>query len=320
MQEIILPKAIQQTDTIGIIAPGGFLRPEQLNTVISNVKKLGYVPYYTDNLLNKYGYLAGTDQQRLDDLHHMFANQNVKAILCARGGSGSNRLLPLINYKLIAQNPKPFIGYSDITSLINVFYQKCGLITFHGAVGISSFNNYTIKNWKAVLEQTGKNYTIHYEPELNKQHLEAYKIETIRSGTVSGQLVGGNLSLLASLCGTPYEVDMNDKIVFIEEVLEDPYRIDKLFTQLIQCGQLNKAAGILMGVFHRCDIGDSDTRAEDTFSLKETLRNKLLPLNIPVLYGFSFGHVRNKCILPVGVEAQLDTEKQTLRLLNHTSY
>lgn len=312
-----IPKKITKGATIGLIAPGSFIRKDQLEKTKQSVKKLGFIPYHTPRILNRHGYLAGTDKERIEDLHEMFTNKTVDAILCVRGGYGCTRLLPLIDYKLIKNNPKPLIGYSDITALHISIYKNTSLVGYHAAVGISTYNNYTVKHLMKTLTETANEQIINYEKEPDTD-LPEYDCFTITKGAAQGVLIGGNLSLLASMIGTKYDLDYSGKLLFIEEIAEYPYKIDRMLTQMRQAGKFDNIKGIICGVFKSCDIDGNETTKENSFSLKELLTDRLSDLGVPVLYGFSFGHVKNKCTLPIGIEAKLDTEAKIVTLLEKT--
>lgn len=311
---IIKPSRLKTGDLIGLTAPGSFISESELQDSITNLEKLGFRVYYSQNILARYGYLAGTDIQRRDDLHHMFTKKEVKGIMCARGGYGCSRILPLLDYDLIRQNPKILVGYSDITALCYGIFSKTGLICFHGPVAISTFNDFSISYFNRVLlnpePQLLLTSAINEDPD--KQN---YSVVPIRSGKSSGQLAGGNLSIVVSLIGTPYDINCDGKIVFLEEIGEEPYRVDRMLTQMIEAGKFNKAAGIALGIFDKCEPKQKNAEFDFSFSLMEVLMDRLYNLGIPVIYGLSFGHITNKFTLPVGINAELDVDNQTLRLL-----
>ena len=311
----IKPPRLKQGDTLGLIAPGSYISEDELKDSIENLEKLGYKVIYNERILSKSGYLAGDDKSRAEELNSMFANTKVDGIFCARGGYGCARILPMLDYEVIKNNPKVLIGYSDITALLNAIYVEAGLITFHGPVGISTFNEFSMTYFNEVL--------VHPEKDLilisaqGEDQKENTGITTIVSGKAVGELVGGNLSVINSLIGTKFDFNGEGKIIFLEEIGEEPYRIDRMFTQLIQCGKFEKAAGIVMGVFEDCEPKEKDPSFSTSFSLMEVLFDKLSNLNIPVIYGLSFGHIKNKFTLPIGIKAELDTINQTITLLEN---
>jgi muramoyltetrapeptide carboxypeptidase len=310
--EKIFPKRLKKGDTIGLVSPGGFIDDDQLEESVKNIEKLGFKPYYRDIVTAREGYFGGTDKVRANDLMHMFTNKSVDAILCTRGGYGSNRILDLLDFEKIRQNPKALIGYSDVTSLLIAIYQKTGLIGFHGPVGISTFNEFSVKSFEKVLIKAKKQYKYANEREKDTEKNSDYDKYTITKGKAEGNLIGGNLVMLTTLIGTKYEPDFENKIVFMEEIREKPYKIDRMITHLLMATNIAKASGIILGIFNKCDI-DKD-EIEESYTLKEALYKRLSSLNLPCFYGMPFGHVSNKITLPVGVIAKMNADKQTLTL------
>jgi len=310
--QIIKPKRLKRGDTVGLIVPGGYISEDGLKKSIENIEKLGLKPYYTDNILARSGYLGGTDKQRSDDVNHMFKNDKVDGIICARGGYGCNRILPMLDYDAIKANPKVLVGYSDITALHNAIFAKTGLVTFHGPVGTSTFNDFSINNFVNVVMEPKERYVIKHSDDYKKGG--DFEVYGIREGKAKGRLVGGNLRIVVTLPGTPYDVDFKNKILYLEEVDEKPYRVDRMLTELLLAGKLQEVAGIALGVFRKCDKKVGSQKWERTFSLKEVLFDRLYDLGVPVIYGLSFGHIENKYTLPFGINAELDVMKQTITL------
>ncbi|NWF90874.1 MAG: LD-carboxypeptidase [Ignavibacteriaceae bacterium] len=314
-QNKIKPPRLIPGDTLGLAAPGSYISEDELKDSIANLEMLGFEVTYNERILSKTGYLAGDDKSRAAELHSMFADKKVKGIICARGGYGCQRILPMLDYDLIKMNPKVLIGYSDITALVNAIYLKTGLITFHGPVGISSFNEFSVKYFNEVLINPSANLIL--ESAKGEDQKDDEKIQTIFSGKAVGELVGGNISVINSLIGTEFDFNAEGKIIFLEEIGEEPYRIDRMLTQLIQAGKFEKAAGIALGVFKNCEPKEKDPSFDSSFSLMEVLFDRLSRLNIPIIYGLSFGHIKNKFTLPVGIKAELDTMNQTITLLEN---
>ena len=307
----LFPRRLQPGDTIGMITPGSYISDESLEKAVNNALKLGFKVKMGKHIRARRGFNAGTDQQRLDDLHLMFSDDTVGGIWCARGGYGCSRLLPFIDYKLISRNPKALIGYSDVTALLNAIYHKTGLIGFHGPVGASELTPYTETQFRAVVMEGKAPYAIPLSEDNMEKEDGAYRTYTIKTGKAKGILIGGNLSLLAALAGTEYLPDAKGKLVFMEDIGEKPYRIDRMLTQLRQAWGLNQAAGIAMGIYADCQPREG----EPSLSLEETVRDRTENLDIPAIYGLSFGHIDDQCTLPVGIEAELDVEEQRLTLL-----
>ncbi len=303
----IKPQRLCEGDTIGLIAPAGNITDVRVQKAVANIQSLGFKVKMGRHILDKYGYLAGSELRRVEDIHAMFSDPEVRGIWCVRGGYGVTRLLHLLDYKLIKKNPKPLIGYSDITALHQAIFVKTGLVGFHGQIAAADWSDYTIQHLKNVLMHPSPEYTI----ALMAESESGYTTEIINQGVAEGRLMGGNLSLLASLTGTDYEWWLRDSLVFMEDIEEKPYRIDRMLTQLLAAGELQKAKGIALGVFHKCEPDAN----EDSFSLMEVLRDRLGSLNVPIVYGLSFGHIKHQCLLPVGIQARLDTQNRTLTLL-----
>lgn len=311
--ENIKPKKLKKGDVIGLVAPGYAIKPEVLEKAKDTLREMGFVPYHTDRILGNYGYFSAPDQDRADDVNEMFSNPTVDGILCARGGYGCTRIMQLIDYENIKINPKVFIGFSDITALANGIYKETGLITFHGPVGSTLNNAYTIAQLEKVVLHPKKkvrieNVELEDEELLNTTEFERY---TITKGKATGKLVGGSLTLINALIGTAHEIDFTDKIVFIEDVEESPYRMDRMLTQLIEGSTFKKAAAVMIGVCKGCDKPPKP----DSFTLKEVILNRIKILDIPAAYGMSFGHVDHNFTIPIGIEATFDADEMTLELL-----
>ncbi|MFT4568081.1 MAG: muramoyltetrapeptide carboxypeptidase [Saprospiraceae bacterium] len=304
--DIIKPRRLKPGDTIGLISPGSSLSDAALEKCVANLEKAGFRVKPGRHWKEQHGYLAGIDKVRLEDIHAMFEDDSVDGVWCARGGYGCSRLLPYLDYNLIKRNPKVLIGYSDITALINSIYKETGLIGFHGPVASSEFNEFSTDGIRNLLQTPLDEYQL--------SNAENHQIEILKEGRANGRLVGGNLTLLASMCGTLYQVEMKDKLVFIEDVGEKPYRIDRMLTQLLQSSRLSEAAGIILGRFNDCEPDEGDR----SLSLRECLIDRLGGLNIPIALGFSFGHISEQFTIPVGVMATFDTQAKTL-LLNEAA-
>ncbi len=314
-KKTIKPKRLKKRDTIGLITPGSYIDDDGLQKAITNLEGLGFQVKLAKNIRAEQGFVAGTDAQRLADLHSLFADKQVAGIWCARGGYGCGRLLPTIDYPLIKKNPKVLVGFSDITALLQGIYKETGLVGFHGPVGSSDFTDYTKEYLtKVLIEPTDK-----LPIALSKENLELAKTDkvfqtaTIRGGLATGKLVGGNLSLLAPLAGTKYQPNIKGKLLFIEEIGESPYRIDRMLTQLRQSYPLKAAAGIILGVFRGCEMKEGSR----SLSLMETLTDRLGDLNIPVFYGAAIGHIGDNLTLPIGAKASLDADKGLITLLEN---
>ncbi|KKN06610.1 hypothetical protein LCGC14_1075500 [marine sediment metagenome] len=308
-----LPKHLKKGDTIGLIAPGYAVKPNVLSDAKKALREMGFKPYHTQRILGNHGYFSNTDSERAKDLNEMFADPKIDGILCARGGYGCTRILSLIDYDTIKANPKVLVGFSDVTALLNAIQIETGLVGFHGPVGSTLDDPYSMEQLRKVVMHPKANVVIE-NVELTDLALKTdseYERYIITEGVATGKLVGGSLTLINALIGTPHEIDFTDAIVCIEDVEEAPYRIDRMLTQLINGKSFTKAAGIMFGVFAGCD-GDADS---DSFTLKQVIMDRIAPLKIPAVYGMSFGHVQNNFTFPIGIQAKLDTRKMTLQLL-----
>ncbi len=291
---ILKAKPLKLGDTVGLISPASSITAEQHTKAVANLTALGLKVVVGKHALLEHGHLGGLDQQRLEDLHTMFSDPQIDGIWCSRGGYGCTRLLPFVDFELIRRHPKVLIGYSDITALLLAIYQKTGLIGFHGPLGISEMTNYTVSSIKATVFGETQSYKILPSPTTALPY-------SINQGTAEGRFVGGNLALLAALTGTPCQPDYKRKLVFIEEIAEKPYQIDRMLTQLLQATNIKEAAGILLGSFVKCGIPSKGS----SLSLKETLQDRLGKLDMPVIYGAPFGHIDDQFTIPIGGKGQL---------------
>ncbi len=322
----IKPQRLRAGDTVGLIAPSGALTQAQLSTRVKNMEDLGFKVKLGKNVLARWGSYGGSIEQRLEDLRAMFADESVRVIWAARGGSGGTGLLPHLDYGLIARNPKVLIGYSDLTAVLHAIHAKTGLITFHGPTAGSRFTDYNLQHLRALLFDGQAGHVMHHAPEnlppLAKEAVRdgvvepANEVKTYKEGVATGPLLPGNLSLIAALQGTPYALRLAGALLCIEEVGEEPYRVDRLLHQLQQSnprggGAFAECAGVLVGVLTRYAAKPDDKQ----LSLREVLDHHLTGLSIPAASGYSFGHIAHQMTLPVGAMARLDTTAGTLTVL-----
>ncbi|PID59834.1 MAG: LD-carboxypeptidase [Ignavibacteriae bacterium] len=301
--KVIKPKKLKKGDVIGIISPAS--NPDDLTKIENSIKyleSLGYRVEIGKNVGKTHGYLAGTDEERLEDLHDMFRNKQVKAVFSIRGGYGSGRLLDKINYNLIKKNPKIFVGYSDITALQMAFLKKCGLVTFAGPMLAVDFygkiNPYAEENFWKVLTASKKIGKLHNPRE--------EKFYVLNKGRAEGMLLGGNLAVLNSLFATPYMPDFKNSILLLEEIGEEPHRIDRFLNQLKLAGVFKKTHGVVLGRFVDCYVKD---KSQNTIKLNEVIEHYLGNVEIPVLYSFSHGHIKENITVPFGVNCKINTGK-----------
>jgi len=306
-KQIIKPKTLQRGDTIGLISPASRLpRRREYGKIVREIKSMGYEVKVGPNSKKRYGGFAGTDKQRAADLNAMFTDDSVDAILPFRGGWGSNRILDLVEFDIIRENPKILVGFSDITSLLLAIYAKTGLITFHGPVGKSDWTDYTAHHFNEALTQQ-QTYSLH-TPDRSFCR-DCNHLNTITPGRATGRLLGGNLSVLTAMIGSDYLPDWYGNILFVEDVGEDYYRIDRMITQLELSGILDQISGFIFGQCTNCTKSSSYS-----LPLNKVLEDHIKPLGIPAFSGAMFGHISNTITIPEGVMAEMDADKGNIRL------
>ncbi len=311
---LLRPPALKQGDTVGLITPATYVSdPDRIALALRTIEYFGLKPKLGANVRKRNGYLGGTIEQRLDDLHAMFRDTSVNAVFCLRGGYGSGQLLDRIDYDLIRRNPKIFLGYSDITAMHLAIQKMAGLVTFHGPVVMSRFSDYTQKHFRKALFATTPIGEVTNPPDSSPIR-PAHALRTVRPGKARGRLVGGNLSLIVSLMGTPYEIDTKGKILFVEDVGEEPYSLDRMLTNLRLAGKLKSASGIIFGECSGCRPREYQPGFESTLSVGEIVDDVFGNLNIPVLSGLTIGHTDDQLTLPMNVMASLDADSGKLVL------
>jgi len=301
----ILPARLKKGDVIGISAPaGGVKSSSEIDDFTKVLEQLGFKVKFSKNSSNKFGYFSGTDEERASDFMGLILDNEVKGIFFLRGGWGCARILPLLDFDAIKVNPKVIMGFSDITTLLNAITSKTGLVTFHGPGGNSTWNAYSIRYINELLIN---GELVNYRNE--KQDL---KITTYSPGSARGDLYGGNLSVICSLVGTDFLPSWKDKILFLEDVGEEPYRIDRMLTHLKLAGVFDEVNGVILGNFRKCVAEEP----ERSFTLKEVFEQHFSTLKKPVFYGAQIGHVRNKFTIPVGVEVKMNADDGSFVLVD----
>lgn len=290
------PRQLRQGEEIGVIAPAGPVLQTELKAGIKLLEDFGHKVIEASHLYEKQGYLAGDDEARLDDIHSMFTDARVKAIFCARGGYGTHRILDRIDYRLLRDNPKIFVGYSDITALLMSIHKKTGLVTFHGPV-VKELSKKRIGNLESFLNLVSSDGVL---------ELELAGGKVLKPGRARGTLLGGNLSLICHLIGSPYLPSLKGAILFIEEKGEALYRIDRMLTHLRLSGILAELGGMVAGTFEDCG---------DRASIDRLLLDRVSDLDFPLVTGLPAGHGLINVTLPLGLKAVLDTKKMTLKTL-----
>ncbi|HBN82701.1 MAG TPA: LD-carboxypeptidase [Clostridiales bacterium] len=301
---MIKPKQLKKGDCIGLLAPSGPVDDTSvIHDMVEGLKNLGFFVKEAKCCYEKYGYLAGKDQERADDVNSFFQDKSIDGILCMKGGYGASRILDLLDYDAIAKNPKVFIGYSDITALHLALNKKCRMVTFHGPVGYDvagEFDAYTKAFFlKAVMSD---------EPIGQMFNPQEREILFLYGGKAKGSIIGGNLSLVAGTIGTPYEIDTKGKLLLLEDIGEEPYRVDRMLMQLQMSGMLSDCNGIILGDWKNCD----PEHPEKSLSLNEIFTDILLPLRKPIIHNVAAGHCKQKLTVPFGVEALLDADACTV--------
>lgn len=310
---MIKPKKLNQGDTIGIVSMATPpYRPSTLIDARKNMEKMGFKIIISEYATETKRYLAGDDRLRLDEFHSFVKNPEIKAIISTRGGYGSCRLLQSMDFDLIRSNPKIIIGYSDITSILTAVSKISGLVTFHGPMFTSDFNNptdYSLEKFKKLLIDNDVPIEIKSFPDEDKALV-------FSEGESEGELIGGCLTLLSYTLGTPYEIDTKGKILFIEEIGEPPHKLDGKLTHLLNAGKLHDCAGIVLGELIDCDTSEyKPGYPMGNFHWEDIIQDRLGNLGIPIMANLSFGHGEYKSTLPIGTRARLDTLNKKLTLI-----
>lgn len=311
----IIPQRLQPGDTIGIVSPASAIfESEPYEIARETFEAMGLKVKFGDFTKSRYGHLAGTDEQRAAELMDMFRDDSVKAIIALRGGAGSARILDKLDYRVIKKNPKIFIGYSDITALHLAIYKKTGLVTFHGPVAVSTWNSFAYSHLKNLLFE---GEAILYQNPADKGDELAQtrnRIRTITSGTATGELLGGNLSVLTGLMGTEYfPKNWKGKILYLEDIGEKIYAVDRMMSQLQLGGVLIDIDGLVFGKCSDCEPGGS---GYGSLTLEEVIDHYVKPLGIPAFSGAMIGHIDDNATIPNGIKAEIDAKEGTIKLLN----
>jgi len=299
----LVPSCIKKGDTIGLVAPAGsIINRQNLVSGINMLEEQGFKVKYNHHIIHTKGYLAGTDEERADEFNSFWADPEVKALIAARGGYGSMRMLHLIKMKQIRKNPRILIGFSDLSALITVIALKTGLVTFHGPV-VTTLNSIDKKSLASFFSTLTRGLP---------QHIKPVALKKLQHGSAKGILLGGNLTILVHMLGTPYEIPWQETILFLEDTGESPYRLDRMLTHLYHAGRLQKIKGLILGSF-------SDGEKKEDARIRKTVEDRVLELlsgyNIPVWANFPVGHGRRNIILPIGIKVEMDANENMLRFL-----
>jgi muramoyltetrapeptide carboxypeptidase len=296
LQRIIRPQILKRGDTIGIVAPASPFKKAAFDVGIKLINEMGFNTRIHPWVYQSDRYLAGADDHRAAQFNAMMADDSVQAVLCARGGYGAMRILDRLDYDAIGRNPKPLIGFSDITALHQVIQLKTGLVTFHGPMvtTLAKLTGQGRQSWQDAL--TGKrDFSTLFSD-----------LRMLKSGTAQGMLVGGNLATLCHMVGTPYGADYAGAILMIEDIGEAPYRVDRMLTQMKLAGVLDGMVGLVVGGFEDCGRFDE---------IDEIVLERFADMDIPIVSGAPFGHGRENTIVPLGVPARIDADQTTVSLL-----
>lgn len=310
---LVRPPRLKRGDTVGLVSPSGAsFEADDRAYGEETVRALGFVPKHGRHTMDRFGYLAGRDEDRAADINAMFADPSVKAIMCTRGGWGVARLLPYLNFTMIAANPKPLVGLSDITGLHLALQARAGMVSFHGPTVMGGWGPTAVASFKEVLLDAGTptwRVPVAQEPRLVQRR---GRTQLINAGKARGRMIGGNLTVMSALVGTPFLPDLRGAILILEDINEAEYRIDRMLTQLALAGHLRGLAGFVFGQCTDCkDTGGG----YGGFLLSEILEQHIRPLGIPAFNGAWFGHIGDQPLLPLGAQVELDADARTLRLL-----
>jgi muramoyltetrapeptide carboxypeptidase len=309
----VRPGRLRPGDTIGLVCPAGFVGDRfGVEQVSQTIRAMGLVPKPAKHLLAREGFLAGTDEQRAADLHAMFADKEVRGVFAVRGGWGCQRVLPHLDFDLIRANPKLLVGSSDITALLLALWDKAWLASVHGPNAAHSWPQPVWQNFRA-LAFDGAMPT-HSVPPWQGSGLapRGDRVRTFGAGTATGTLLGGNLSVISAMAGTPWLPDMTGAILFLEETNEAEYRIDRMLTQLAQAGVLGRLAGV---VFGQCTNCTNPGEPFSNYTVYEVMDHHFRPLGIPAFQGLRIGHISDTISLPVGAKVRIDADKGMLQVL-----
>ena len=302
--DMILPRPIRTGDTVRLICPSGALRDPEANIAqsVSNMESLGFKVQLGPGCGRKYGYFGGTDEERAREVNDAFRDDSCQAVVCVRGGYGTARILSMLDYDLIRAHPKRFLGYSDITALHAAISQKAGLVTFHAPMPMSDklLEDYTRRGFLAALCDPEPDWTLENPPD--------DPFQCVVPGQAEGLIAGGNLSLVASLVGTPWQVDWKDKLLFLEDIGEHTYRIDGMLSHLRNAGAFDQCAGVCLGQFTDCTNEDENFG----FTIRQIAEDLIVPSGKPLVMDLRFGHTRPTMTFPIGYPARMDARKGSI--------
>ena len=320
--DVVLPPALAPGSTVAITAPASGVDRRELEDGIAFMRTQGLKIVTGKCLSKKNKYLSAPDEERANEFNEFIRREDIDAIMCARGGYGVARILPLLDYNAIRMFPKAIIGYSDITAMLIAIYNKSKVVTYHGPVCSSTFDSTTSHSFVDIMMKNSSKSG--QKGGSNDFDISHSSLDVINNGYAEAKLSGGNLTTICSTLGTPYEIDTTDSILFLEDVAEEPYRIDRMLTQLWLAGKLEKVKGVALGVFKSCSSQRISRRSrkrgsEESSNISPSLRDifeqRFSEMKFPVLAGLPFGHIRSKLTLPLGVHAALDCGKKSIKII-----
>ena len=311
--KIIKPQRLKQGDTVALVAPASAtFNSMDVDIARESLQALGLTVKIGKHLLGRHGYLAGADRDRAADINAFFADESVRAVLPIRGGWGSSRVLPYLDFDVIRRNPKVLLGYSDITALLLSVHARTGLVTFHGPNGLGRWDEWSVDYLRRLLFN-GEVLTMENPKKLSDRNSLTqieHRPQTITPGTARGRLLGGNLTVLTTIMGSPYLPEWDGAILFLEDVGEDLYRVDRMFTQMNLAGALQRIRGLVFGTCAECGPGEGFA----SLTLEEILADHIKPLGVPAWFGAMIGHQTPQWTVPVGVDATIDATRGTITL------
>jgi muramoyltetrapeptide carboxypeptidase len=310
----LLPRRLAAGDAVGIVSPASAtFQTVDVAIARESLEALGLKVKIGKHVLERHGYLAGSDKDRAADINEFFSDASIRAVFPIRGGWGSSRVLPHLDYDAIRRNPKVMVGYSDITALHLAVQARTGLVTFHGPNGMGRWDAWSLDYFKRVLF-AGEAVTMQNPATLSERNALAQtenRVQTISGGTARGRLLGGNLTVLTTILGSPYVPSFDGAILFVEDVGEDLYRVDRMFTQLKLAGILDRIRGFVFGTCAECGPGEGFA----SLTLEEIFTDHIRPLKIPAWFGAMIGHQMPQWTIPVGGEAEIDATRGTIRMV-----
>jgi muramoyltetrapeptide carboxypeptidase len=309
---IVRPPRLRSGDLVGLVAPSAaIVDSEPAEIARESLEAMGLRVREGEHLRQRRGYLAGTDEQRAHDVNAMIRDGEVRGIVAVRGGWGAARIVDRLDYEALARDPKVVAGYSDITALHNAIHARTGLVTFHSPLGATSWASFPYDHFRRVVFDAEAPLLAQAPDTADTLVPQQHRVRRIRPGLARGRLLGGNLTVLSHLVGTAYLPDFDGAILFLEDIGEEPYRLDRMLTQLRLAGILGRIAGFVFGKCTNCEPGDG----YGSLSLEEVLTDHIAPLGIPAWSNAMIGHIRDQWTMPIGVEAEIDADAGTVRLL-----